>query len=114
MAHSSLEGAARTGRAFERSRPHPPPRHRAPRGRLGGVRALAKTHPSAGLELIDAPEPDPGPTDVKIRVFRAGLCGTDLHLEQWDDWAAGIVHPPLIIGHEFFGEVVQIGDAVTS
>ena len=78
------------------------------------MRALAKTKPQSGLELIDVPEPSPGPTDVKIRVLRAGLCGTDLHLEQWDDWAASTVRPPLVIGHEFFGEVVEVGDAVTS
>ncbi len=78
------------------------------------MRALAKTQSAAGLELIDVPEPPTGPTDVKIRVWRAGLCGTDLHLEAWDDWAASTVRPPLVIGHEFFGEVVEVGDAVTS
>ncbi len=78
------------------------------------MRALAKTRPGPGLELIDAPEPQPRPDEVKIRVLRAGLCGTDLHLEQWDDWAASTVRPPLIIGHEFYGEVVEIGSAVTS
>jgi threonine 3-dehydrogenase len=66
------------------------------------------------LELIDAPEPTTGPDEVKIKVWRAGLCGTDLHLEGWDDWAAATVKPPLIIGHEFFGEVVDIGPGVTS
>lgn len=55
-----------------------------------------------------------GPTDVKIRVLRAGLCGTDLHLEQWDDWAASTVHPPMTIGHEFYGQVVEVGEDVTS
>ena len=53
-----------------------------------------------------------GPADVKIRVLRAGLCGTDLHLEQWDDWAAATVSAPLVLGHEFYGEVVEIGDDV--
>jgi threonine 3-dehydrogenase len=78
------------------------------------VRALAKTGAQPGLELIDAPEPTAGPGEVKIKVWRAGLCGTDLHLEGWDDWAAATVKPPLIIGHEFFGEVVDIGPGVTS
>ncbi|MDO5710570.1 MAG: L-threonine 3-dehydrogenase [Micrococcales bacterium] len=73
------------------------------------MRALAKLRPGPGLELIDAPEPECGPDQVKIRVLRAGLCGTDLHLEAWDDWAASIVQPPLILGHEFYGEVVQVG-----
>lgn len=47
-------------------------------------------------------------------MLRAGLCGTDLHLEQWDDWAASTVRPPLVIGHEFYGEVVEIAPDVTA
>ncbi|CAG7572582.1 threonine 3-dehydrogenase [Barrientosiimonas humi] len=78
------------------------------------MRALAKTTAAAGLELIDAPEPTCGPDDVKIRVLRAGLCGTDLHLEAWDSWAAATVDPPQIIGHEFYGEVVEVGANVVS
>ena len=50
-----------------------------------------------------------GDKDVKIRVLRAGLCGTDLHLEQWDEWAAATVQVPMTLGHEFFGEVVEVG-----
>jgi len=73
-----------------------------------------KTTAGPGLELLDVPEPEVGPTDVKIRVLRAGLCGTDLHLEQWDDWAASTVKPPMTIGHEFYGEVVEVGEDVTS
>ena len=56
-----------------------------------------------------SPEPGCGDKDVKIRVLRAGLCGTDLHLEQWDDWAAATVQAPMTLGHEFFGEVVEVG-----
>jgi len=77
------------------------------------VRALTKLSAGPGLELVERPEPMAGPTDVKIRVLRAGLCGTDLHLEQWDDWAATTVQPPLVIGHEFYGEIVEIGEDVT-
>jgi len=76
------------------------------------VRALTKTTAGPGLELVDRPEPAVGSADVKIRVLRAGLCGTDLHLEQWDDWAATTVTAPLVLGHEFYGEVVEIGDDV--
>ncbi len=76
------------------------------------MRALAKMSAGPGLELVDRPEPVCGPYDVKIRVLRAGLCGTDLHLEQWDDWAAATVHAPMVIGHEFYGEVVDIGEDV--
>jgi threonine 3-dehydrogenase len=77
------------------------------------MRALVKTSAGPGLELIDVPEPICGQKDVKIRVERAGLCGTDLHLLQWDDWAAATVQPPMTIGHEFFGEVVEVGPDVT-
>jgi threonine 3-dehydrogenase len=77
------------------------------------MRALVKTAPGPGLELIDVPEPGCGPDQVKIRVLRAGLCGTDLHLESWDDWAASTVQAPLVIGHEFYGEVVEVGGEVT-
>ncbi len=78
------------------------------------MRAIAKTHAGPGLQLIDAPMPVCGPDDVLIKVHAAGLCGTDLHLEQWDDWAASQVNVPMIIGHEFFGEIVEVGADVTS
>ena len=68
---------------------------------MGGMRALAKMQAGPGLELVDRPEPTCGDWDVKIRVLRAGLCGTDLHLQQWDDWAASMVNAPQTIGHEF-------------
>jgi len=73
------------------------------------VRALVKTTAGPGLELVDVPEPVCGDRDVKVRVLRAGLCGTDLHLLAWDDWAAATVRAPMTIGHEFFGEVVEVG-----
>ncbi|WP_299446740.1 L-threonine 3-dehydrogenase [uncultured Phycicoccus sp.] len=73
------------------------------------MRALRKVSAGPGLELVDIPEPRCGPKDVKVRVLRTGLCGTDLHLEQWDDWAAATVRAPLTLGHEFFGEVVEVG-----
>ena len=68
-----------------------------------------KTKAGPGLELVDVPEPECGDRDVKVRVLRAGLCGTDLHLQAWDDWAASTVRAPMTIGHEFFGEVVEVG-----
>ena len=76
------------------------------------MRALAKLTAGPGLQLVDRPEPVCGPWDVKIRVLRAGLCGTDLHLQQWDEWAATQVHAPQTIGHEFFGEIVEVGAEV--
>jgi threonine 3-dehydrogenase len=78
------------------------------------VRALVKTGAGPGLTLTDVPEPTPGPAEVKVRVLRAGLCGTDLHIESWDDWAAATLKPPLVVGHEFYGEVVEVGEDVTS
>ena len=77
------------------------------------MRALTKLTAGPGLELVDRPEPRCGPDDVMLRVLRAGLCGTDLHLQEWDDWAASTVVPPLVIGHEFYGEVVELGADVT-
>ena len=76
------------------------------------MKALYKPAPAAGLELVDRPEPETGPADVKIRVLRTGICGTDLHIERWDDWAAAEIQAPLIPGHEFYGEVVEVGELV--
>jgi threonine 3-dehydrogenase len=78
------------------------------------MRALVKTQAGPALELVDVPEPTPGPGDVKIRVLRAGLCGTDVHLYDWDDWAASVVRPPMITGHEFCGVVTEVGQGVTT
>jgi threonine 3-dehydrogenase len=76
------------------------------------MKALYKSHAGPGLELVDIPEPEIGPEDVKIRVLRTGICGTDLHIQRWDDWAASAVKAPLVPGHEFFGEVVEVGPLV--
>ena len=76
------------------------------------MKALFKSGPQAGFELVDRPEPEPGLGDVKIRVLTTGICGTDLHIQAWDDWAAGASTRPLIPGHEFYGEVVEIGEDV--
>ncbi len=77
------------------------------------MKALVKTAPAPGLSLIDVPEPVPGPQDVLIRVTRTGICGTDLHIDSWDTWAQAHVTPPMVIGHEFTGTVVEVGEAVT-
>jgi threonine 3-dehydrogenase len=76
------------------------------------MKALYKPAAARGLELLERPEPVVGANDVKIRVLRTGICGTDLHIDAWDDWAAGAVRAPLIPGHEFAGEVVAVGDGV--
>jgi len=76
------------------------------------MRALVKTAAGPGLSLMDVPEPVIGINDVLIRVKKTGICGTDLHIESWDPWAARTIHPPLIVGHEFVGEVVRVGSNV--
>ncbi len=76
------------------------------------MRALLKAVAGPGLEPTDAPAPAAGAADVTIRVLRTGICGTDLHIESWDAWAAETLHPPLIPGHEFSGEVVAVGPSV--
>ncbi len=75
--------------------------------------ALAKTKPTEGLWQIDAPVPEIGPEDVLIRINMTGICGTDIHIWNWDDWAAATVPVPMITGHEFAGEIVDMGRNVT-
>ncbi|MGX7823778.1 L-threonine 3-dehydrogenase [Actinokineospora sp. 24-640] len=77
------------------------------------MKALVKGAPGPGLELVDVPDPRPGPGDVLLRVLRTGICGTDLHIDAWDEWAARTIQAPLVLGHEFVGEVVEVGAAVT-
>lgn len=76
------------------------------------MRALTKPEAGPGLVLTDVPDPECGPDDVVIRVLRTGICGTDLHILEWDAWAANNIATPLIPGHEFYGEVVEIGSGV--
>ena len=79
---------------------------------VGAVRALVKARAEEGLVLQDVPMPEVGPDDALIRVLRTGVCGTDLHIYQWDGWAQANITTPLVIGHEFVGEVVEIGTDV--
>ncbi len=74
--------------------------------------ALVKTGEGPGLDLRDVPMPTVGINDVLIRVHKTGICGTDLHIESWDPWAARTIKPPLTIGHEFVGEIVEVGSNV--
>ncbi len=71
--------------------------------------ALVKIAPGPGLELREVPVPTIGINDVLIRVQRTGICGTDLHIKAWDPWAARTIRPPLVVGHEFVGEIVEVG-----
>ena len=76
------------------------------------MRALVKARPEPGLWLEEVDEPAPGINDVLIRVWKTGICGTDLHIHAWDAWAQRTVPTPLVIGHEFVGEVVEVGSNV--
>ena len=71
--------------------------------------ALVKAYPREGLWLQTAPVPEIGPDDVLIRIKKTGICGTDIHIWNWDAWAQKTVPVPLITGHEFAGEIVEIG-----
>lgn len=76
------------------------------------MRALVKSRPEPGLWLEQIDEPATQPGSVKIMVKRASICGTDLHIYRWDDWAAATIPLPMAIGHEFSGEIVDVGEAV--
>ena len=73
------------------------------------MKALVKAKPEAGLSYEDVPIPAIGRGDVLIKVLRTGICGTDLHIYSWDPWARANVPVPLVIGHEFVGEIVELG-----
>lgn len=77
------------------------------------MKALEKSKPEEGLWMVQAPVPDIGPDDVLIKVNKTGICGTDIHIWNWDDWAAHTVPVPMITGHEFAGEIVELGRNVT-
>src|ERR1700752_1804701 len=77
------------------------------------MRALVKVEAAEGRCLEDLPEPEVGINDVLIRVHKTGICGTDLHIYEWDDWAAKTIPVPMVVGHEFVGEVVAFGSNVS-
>jgi len=76
------------------------------------VKALVKAKSAPGLWLEDIPEPTIGINDVLIRVTHTGICGTDLHIYEWDEWARATIPVPMAIGHEFVGEIVEVGSNV--
>lgn len=76
------------------------------------MRALVKARPERGIWLEDIDRPAVGHNDVLIRVKRTAICGTDIHIYQWDDWASKTIPVPLAVGHEFSGEIVEIGEEV--
>jgi threonine 3-dehydrogenase len=76
------------------------------------MKALVKAGPERGLVLDDVPTPEPGPTDVLIKVTHAAICGTDLHIYEWNEWAQDNMRLPVVVGHEFVGVVQAIGEQV--
>ena len=76
------------------------------------MKSLVKARPEVGLWMENRPIPDIGPDDVLIKIRKTGICGTDIHIWNWDDWAARTVPVPLITGHEFAGEIVAMGAQV--
>ena len=76
------------------------------------MKALVKEKADVGLWLKDVPEPELGISDVLIKVKRAAICGTDMHIYNWDDWAQNTIPVPMVVGHEFVGEIVEVGSNV--
>ena len=77
------------------------------------MKALVKREAKEGLWLEDVPEPTIGINDVMIKVDRTGICGTDVHIYKWDDWAQKTIPVPMVVGHEFVGEIVEVGSNVS-
>ena len=77
------------------------------------MKALVKREAKRGLWLQDVPEPEIGINDVLIKIDRTGICGTDVHIYQWDAWAQKTIPVPMVVGHEFVGEIVSVGSNVT-
>lgn len=77
------------------------------------MRALVKARPEPGLWMEEVPVPEPGPNEVLIRVNKTAICGTDVHIWNWDEWASKTIPVPMVTGHEFCGTVAETGSAVT-
>jgi threonine 3-dehydrogenase len=76
------------------------------------MKALIKAEPRPGIWLGELPQPVAGPNDVLIRMRKTAICGTDIHIYQWDDWARRTIPIPMQVGHEYSGEIVGIGSEV--
>ena len=76
------------------------------------MKALVKKYPEKGLWLEDVPEPITGDNDVKIRIRKTAICGTDLHIYNWDEWSQKTIQTPRVIGHEYVGQIVEVGKNV--
>ena len=77
------------------------------------MKALVKTQAGPGLELMDVPMPEVGPNDVLIKIHKTAICGTDLHIWNWDKWAQQTIPVGMHVGHEFCGVIESVGSSVT-
>jgi len=77
------------------------------------MKALVKAKPEEGIWMEDVPLPDVGPTDVLIKIAKTAICGTDVHIYNWDEWARKTIPVPMVVGHEFFGVIADVGSAAT-
>lgn len=73
------------------------------------MKAIVKPAAGPGLELTEVPKPEPAPNEVRIKILKTSICGTDVHIDQWDDWASKTIKPPMTIGHEFVGVIDAAG-----
>jgi threonine 3-dehydrogenase len=76
------------------------------------MKSLIKAKPEPGIWMGESPEPEIGPNDLLIRIRKTAICGTDIHIYNWDDWSQKTIPVPMVIGHEFVGEVADMGSAV--
>lgn len=77
------------------------------------MKTLTKLHAEPGIWLADQPIPECGPNDLLIKISKTAICGTDLHIYKWDDWASKTIPVPMVVGHEFVGRVEKVGSAVS-
>lgn len=77
------------------------------------MKALGKLHPKRGIDLYEAPMPTIGPRDVLVKISKTSICGTDVHIYEWDKWAQNTIPVPMTVGHEFIGVIQEVGSEVT-
>jgi len=77
------------------------------------MKAICKTHPQSGLSMENVNQPEPSTNEVLIKILKTAICGSDLHIYQWNEWAQNTIKPPLIVGHEFVGIIAGMGEGVT-
>ena len=77
------------------------------------MNALVKTEKAKGLTLMQVPVPEPGMGEVLIKIRKTAICGTDVHIFNWDPWAQQHLTPPVVVGHEYVGEIAELGEGVT-